>query len=94
MKNVSSDIIFYLFDDKIFIFNSLTLVQVSTKVVKFSKNVPKLDNIFIAQSASVIGKAEIQANSSVWYGAVIRGNHSIRKNIIQIVIKTIRLLTM
>jgi hypothetical protein len=33
----------------------------------------KADNVFIAPSANVIGDVKIGANSSVWYGACLRG---------------------
>lgn len=41
--------------------------------MKFGNDTPKITNSFIAQSASIIGKVEIGAGSSVWYGAVVRG---------------------
>ena len=31
-------------------------------------------NVFIADTATVIGNVELGNNSSVWYGAVIRGD--------------------
>ena len=51
----------------------LLLVIPSPRSVKFGNDLPKINNSFIAQSASVIGKVEIGTGSSVWYGAVIRG---------------------
>jgi carbonic anhydrase/acetyltransferase-like protein (isoleucine patch superfamily) len=42
-------------------------------VVQFQKNVPSVKGSFIAPTASVIGKVKIGMNSSVWYGAVVRG---------------------
>ena len=36
---------------------------------------PQIDeSVFVAETAAVIGKARIGAGSSVWYGAVIRGD--------------------
>lgn len=32
------------------------------------------ENVFLAPSASIIGKVELGASSSVWYGTVIRGD--------------------
>ena len=44
--------------------------------MEFCANVePKIDpNVFIADTATVIGDVEIGKNSSVWYGAVIRSD--------------------
>lgn len=37
---------------------------------------PKLgSNAFVAESAAVVGNVELGNNSSVWYGAVVRGMH-------------------
>jgi carbonic anhydrase/acetyltransferase-like protein (isoleucine patch superfamily) len=41
---------------------------------------PKLaadDSVFVAHNASVIGSVELQANSSVWFNAVIRGDNDL-----------------
>lgn len=36
---------------------------------------PQIDeSVFVAETAAVIGKARVGAGSSVWYGAVIRGD--------------------
>jgi len=32
------------------------------------------DTVFVAESAEVIGKVRIEANSSIWFGAIIRGD--------------------
>lgn len=43
-------------------------------------NTPQIaDDVFLAETATVIGDVEIGPGSSVWYGAVLRGDvHSIR----------------
>lgn len=48
-------------------------MQPSTKLVKLGKDVPAFKGFFIAPTATVIGKVAIGSNSSVWYGAVVRG---------------------
>lgn len=41
----------------------------------YEQNTPKIDeSCFIADSSDVIGKVTLGENSSVWYGAVIRGD--------------------
>ena len=35
----------------------------------------KGENVFIAPSANVIGDVKLGAGSSIWYGAVLRGEH-------------------
>ena len=35
------------------------------------------ENVFIASTAAIIGDVEIARGSSVWYGAVIRGDRSL-----------------
>jgi len=62
---------------KSFEVNSYTeALQPSTQVVKLGKDVPKIDGVFVAPSATVIGKVDIAKGASVWYGAVIRGDDS------------------
>ncbi len=51
----------------------LDAVQPCTKLVKFGADVPSFKGFFIAPTATVVGKVSIGSNSSVWYGAVIRG---------------------
>jgi carbonic anhydrase/acetyltransferase-like protein (isoleucine patch superfamily) len=46
----------------------------SMRVVGFGKSTPNVNGAFVASSASVIGNVQIGANSSVWYGAVVRGD--------------------
>ena len=48
-------------------------VQPATRAVKFGTSKPDINGAFIAPSATVIGKVKIGSNSSVWYGAIIRG---------------------
>lgn len=51
------------------------LVQPSTRAVKFGAVKPVINGAFIAPSATVVGNVKIGSNSSVWYGAVIRGTN-------------------
>ena len=48
----------------------------STRFVAVNELEPELDveTLFVAPSASVIGDVKIGKNSSVWYGAVVRGD--------------------
>ena len=49
-------------------------MQPSLAGIKLGKSVPEIKNVsFIAPSSTIIGKVAIANNSSVWYGAVIRG---------------------
>lgn len=44
-------------------------------LIKHAGNEPKREkNVFIAENASVIGRVEMGEKSSVWFGAVIRGD--------------------
>jgi len=44
-------------------------------IVTFQRSTPMIGaDVFIADTARVIGKVEIGAGSSVWYGSVIRGD--------------------
>jgi len=44
-------------------------------IMAFNGKKPKIGkNVFIAPTATIIGDVEIQDNSSVWYGAVLRGD--------------------
>lgn len=44
-------------------------------IISFEGKFPKLDpSVFVAASAYVIGDVEIGAGSSVWFGAVMRGD--------------------
>ena len=73
---INHHLIIYYYYHAYVLSNSLFLLLVipSTRSVKFGNDLPKINNSFIAQSASVIGKVEIGSGSSVWYGAVVRGN--------------------
>jgi len=45
------------------------------RIVSLGKQVPKIGaEVFIAPSATVIGDVQLGAKSSVWYGAVVRGD--------------------
>lgn len=54
-----------IFDDQI--------VLPSTRIVALGKNVPFIKG-FVSPTATVVGKVDIGTNSTVWYGAVIRGD--------------------
>jgi carbonic anhydrase/acetyltransferase-like protein (isoleucine patch superfamily) len=44
-------------------------------IIAFEKKNPKVsEKAFIAENASVIGNVEIGEHSSVWFGAVLRGD--------------------
>jgi len=44
-------------------------------IKKFKSSAPRIDeSAFVAENAMVIGDVEIGENSSVWYGATIRGD--------------------
>ncbi|MGI5891337.1 MAG: gamma carbonic anhydrase family protein [Bacillota bacterium] len=44
-------------------------------IEKFGDHYPQIEaDVFVASSAKVIGRVKIGAGSSVWYGAVIRGD--------------------
>eukprot|EP01038_Epipyxis_sp_PR26KG_P004671 gene4671-6562_t len=49
-------------------------LQPSTRLVKLGSDVPNFKGLFIGQSSTVIGKVAVGVNSSVWYGAVLRGD--------------------
>lgn len=49
-------------------------LQPCTKIVSFNGTTPTIKGSFIAPTASVIGKVDIGSNSTVWYGAIIRGD--------------------
>jgi carbonic anhydrase/acetyltransferase-like protein (isoleucine patch superfamily) len=45
-------------------------------IVQLQAHVPQIDpTAWVAPSASVIGRVELQARASVWYGAVLRGDN-------------------
>jgi carbonic anhydrase/acetyltransferase-like protein (isoleucine patch superfamily) len=44
-------------------------------ITAFNGKTPRIGkNVFIAPTATIIGDVEIQDNSSIWYGAVLRGD--------------------
>ena len=44
-------------------------------IIPYAKITPKIEkNVFVAPSADVIGDVKIGENSSIWFGAVIRGD--------------------
>ena len=48
-------------------------LQPSLQSVALSGTAPSLSSRFVAPTATVVGKVNIGDNSSVWYGAVMRG---------------------
>lgn len=46
----------------------------SIRVKPFKGNAPDIKGAFISSSATVMGKVTIGANSSIWYGAIVRGD--------------------
>jgi carbonic anhydrase/acetyltransferase-like protein (isoleucine patch superfamily) len=45
-------------------------------IYQLGEHVPEIDeSAFVADSATVIGKVTLQPNSSVWFGATIRGDN-------------------
>ena len=44
-------------------------------IEKLKAKVKKENNVFIAPNATVIGNVELKENSSVWFGAVLRGDN-------------------
>lgn len=51
-----------------------TIVLPQTQVTKLRGVTPQLNGVFVASSATIVGNVRIGANSSVMYGAVIRGD--------------------
>jgi len=50
-------------------------LQPSLRVIKLGANAPAVGSgAFVAPTASVIGQVKLGASSSVWYGAVVRGD--------------------
>lgn len=52
------------------------LVQPSLRAVTLRKVQPQIAGSFVAPDAAIIGSVTIGANSSIWYGAVLRGDDS------------------
>jgi len=46
----------------------------SLRSVKLKNHVPELAGNFVAPNAAVIGQVKLGKGSSVWYGAVLRGD--------------------
>jgi carbonic anhydrase/acetyltransferase-like protein (isoleucine patch superfamily) len=45
-------------------------------IYQLGEHAPEIDaSAFVAENATVIGKVTLQANSSVWFGATIRGDN-------------------
>ncbi len=45
----------------------------SLRIQKFKAKLPAVKGSFIASSTAVVGDVSIGTNSSIWYGAVVRG---------------------
>jgi carbonic anhydrase/acetyltransferase-like protein (isoleucine patch superfamily) len=51
------------------------MAELDSQLDKFLRRQPRLGkNVFIAKTAAVIGDVTLGAHSSVWYGAVLRGD--------------------
>ena len=51
------------------------MAELDSQLDRFLRRQPKLGkSVFIAQTATVIGDVTLGAHSSVWYGAVLRGD--------------------
>ncbi|HEX4350226.1 MAG TPA: gamma carbonic anhydrase family protein, partial [Verrucomicrobiae bacterium] len=49
--------------------------ELDPQLDKFLRRQPRLGkNVFIAKNATVIGDVTLGAHSSIWYGAVLRGD--------------------
>jgi carbonic anhydrase/acetyltransferase-like protein (isoleucine patch superfamily) len=61
-----------------FVFNLfilITLFKANFMIASFQEKHPKIHNTaFVAETAVVIGDVEIGANSSIWYGSILRGD--------------------
>jgi carbonic anhydrase/acetyltransferase-like protein (isoleucine patch superfamily) len=53
---------------------ALSIVLPQTQVTKLRGITPQLNGVFVASSATIVGNVKIGANSSVMYGAVMRGD--------------------
>lgn len=49
-------------------------LQPSLRSVKLGGSSPVISQTFVASSATIVGKVKIDKNSSVWYGAIVRGD--------------------
>ncbi len=50
-------------------------VQYNVSILPFKNKVPKINpDCFIAHNSTIIGDVEIDAQSSIWFGTVIRGD--------------------
>jgi len=58
---------------KFIILLPLSSVSPSLRAQKFKNTLPAMKGSFIASSTAVVGNVSIGSNSSVWYGAVLRG---------------------
>jgi len=47
-------------------------------IIEFDRKIPNVhDSVYVAPGANIIGEVVIGKNSSVWFGAVIRGDESL-----------------
>jgi carbonic anhydrase/acetyltransferase-like protein (isoleucine patch superfamily) len=58
----------------IFLLCIFRIVLPQTQVTKLRGITPQLNGVFVASSATIVGNVKIGANSSVMYGAVLRGD--------------------
>lgn len=53
-----------------------SIVQPSLRSIKLKGTAPVIAGGFVAPSAAVVGRVTVGANSSIWYGAILRGDVS------------------
>jgi len=46
----------------------------SLRAVKFKDKSPIMNGVFVSSTSTVMGNVSIGANSSIWYGAIVRGD--------------------
>ena len=49
-------------------------LQPSTRAMRLGPHIPVITNAFVAPTATVIGQVTVGSRSSIWYGAVLRGD--------------------
>mmetsp|Transcript_26916 Transcript_26916/g.25774 ORF Transcript_26916/g.25774 Transcript_26916/m.25774 type:complete len:281 (+) Transcript_26916:144-986(+) len=49
-------------------------LQPPTRAIKLGSHIPVIKGAFVASTASVIGKVQVGSSSSIWYGAIVRGD--------------------
>ena len=55
-----------------------TILRSSMAIYQFGEHAPQIDpSAFVVDSASIVGKVRLEANSSVWFGVTIRGDNEL-----------------